>query len=437
MVTSDVGSKKWIIATSIALGLFMSFTTAMAAASKDSVSTQRGATNHYVAFGDSLTAGYEPYKGRYYGFVDRLYEQALYHGRAALVNDGIDGLTSTGLRTWLDSVVKDRPIDIAMVQPYLDDPNDGTIQHGKHMFAQPEVVRNDITTANVITITIGGNDFLNSLAELLPMSAMDRATFAASLNKTYDANVKQIISDLRTLNPNARIRIANQYNPLWSSMIGYGEFENLATGFTKNLQSVIASLNDTSGQGASTSTNASVDAPLQMVDIAATFTGHQLSATHIAQADVHPTQLGYSYKAEDFAASLWKNPVKLSGSSNSITVVADGRVLSSDEVALINGSAYVQVRALADAFGLTVNWDATLEEIRWTGVPSNGVTGDSIDMRLHVGSSDVQFNGSRATMAGTVHLVNGRSYAPLRSLVGAIGGQVVYVAPDNAAYIVQ
>ena len=83
----------------------------VAPAYADEVTDQN--TYRIVTLGDSLTVGYEPgmdMNSKPYGFVDRLYEQGLFHGRTEVTNLGIGGLKTDGLKHYIQAVVDERAI---------------------------------------------------------------------------------------------------------------------------------------------------------------------------------------------------------------------------------------------------------------------------------------------------------------------------------------
>ncbi|MBD2848558.1 hypothetical protein IDH44_25550, partial [Paenibacillus sp. IB182496] len=74
-----------------------------AAARAEAIAPQ---TYRIVGIGDSLTAGYEhgfTLDSVPYGYVERVYEQALFRGRSSYVNYGLLGLRAGGLARWLDA----------------------------------------------------------------------------------------------------------------------------------------------------------------------------------------------------------------------------------------------------------------------------------------------------------------------------------------------
>ena len=95
----------------------------------DASASLTAAANVYqiVAMGDSISAGYEPgltASSVPYGYVERLYEQALFHGRANAVNYGIIGLKVEGLNHLLEGAADHASLkaedlqDFSMFEPH-------------------------------------------------------------------------------------------------------------------------------------------------------------------------------------------------------------------------------------------------------------------------------------------------------------------------------
>lgn len=111
-------------------------------------------TYRIVAVGDSVTAGYEhgfTEQSTPYGYVEHVYEQALFHGyRADYANYGILGLKTAGLNRWMEAIVKGIDIKSADVQTGLPDPL------AERLFAESHLLGSALQQANLILITIGG-----------------------------------------------------------------------------------------------------------------------------------------------------------------------------------------------------------------------------------------------------------------------------------------
>jgi lysophospholipase L1-like esterase len=130
-------------------------------------------TLHLVALGDSLTHGLGDASGRgYVGDVSEQYRQIGY--TVIQSNLGIDGLTSNGLLN-------------AMKQ---------------------SSVQNLLQSANVILISIGGND-LNGAAGLPLIDSQRIATAEAK----FSTNITTILSAIRSVNGTAPIALVGLYNP--------------------------------------------------------------------------------------------------------------------------------------------------------------------------------------------------------------------------------
>lgn len=165
---------------------------------------------NYLALGDSISTGYGLSQN---GFVDQITDKYGYN----LTNSAADGETSQSL---------------------LDKLNSGSL-------------KSDIENADVITLTIGGNDLMNAfynfLAEkynasaqkdydgekikeilandedaeysavimtaILNMSSFQSSTQATNAISVFEENLNDIISYIETNNPNAWIIITTQYNP--------------------------------------------------------------------------------------------------------------------------------------------------------------------------------------------------------------------------------
>lgn len=132
-----------------------------------------------MSLGDSLSVGYEPGKQRYYGFTHRLFEQALLYGRVEFKNYGINGLTSSGMRTLLESVMADKQVLSTNIQKNFSDGRADTL------LSQIGQVKKDLQQAKLITITIGGNDFISLLSDVQSASEEELSRTIEQRLNTY------------------------------------------------------------------------------------------------------------------------------------------------------------------------------------------------------------------------------------------------------------
>lgn len=128
---------------------------------------------HLVALGDSLTHGFGDASGRgYVGDVSQMFRQQ--GSKVIQSNLGIDGLTSSGLLTEVK---------------------------------QPGV-QNLLASANLVLISIGGNDLNNAAG--LPNIQPKRI---ASAESQFSSNLTAILGDIRAVNKTAPIVLIGLYNP--------------------------------------------------------------------------------------------------------------------------------------------------------------------------------------------------------------------------------
>lgn len=131
--------------------------------------------NYYLALGDSITAGYgvgsKNFAFFYYSYLRSFNPNLRY------INYGINGLTTGGLAKQLVS-------------------NNN--------------LKNSVTQAKVITLTIGSNDLLQVAVSILRGTRVD--IFATLSN--MERNLDMIGSQIRHLNPSTLVKVGTIYNPL-------------------------------------------------------------------------------------------------------------------------------------------------------------------------------------------------------------------------------
>lgn len=225
-------------------------------------------TNKYLALGDSITTGY--------GLADKEESFAAVTAKILgmeLDNLAVDGMTSAGL-----------------LETVLDEKNEDKIKN-----------------AELITISIGGNDFLQLFFGIIRRAAdfPENATFTdlqqALLNidnllprleeelakpetgeafkaavELFAVNLDRIIAEIRRLNPNAKIVVQTLYNPFSGAPVFSG-LEDFADKYTGLLNAEIFAQ----------SKNFSV------ADTAKAFAGRGLELTNILFLDVHPNKAGH------------------------------------------------------------------------------------------------------------------------------------------------
>jgi len=374
-----------------------------------------------VALGDSITAGYEPGMTEQsvpYGFVERLKEQGLFHARTSAVNYGILGLTSEGLKNYVTAIQKGVPVAGADIQANLPDPRIASFASG---VAQAKA---DLQKADLITITIGGNDLLKLLPDMKNISLDQLRAQGDEVLTHYGDNLREIVRILQELNPSAQIVIADQYQPV-PKLAGtaiYDELQQFAGKFTGIVDGVVA---DHAGDAK----------PVKAAHVAAAFIGREISLTHIfSDTDIHPNQAGYEEIAKIFAESVWGSyrttTAKTGGAP--ISVVVKGQELNTPYPPILkNGQTFVAIKDITDAIGAQSKWDSRTS----TATITNG----SRTVVIPIGAKQIKVDGTPATTATPAFLQKvgkeNKTYVPLALLVQGLGLDVQYSSKMKTVFI--
>ncbi|MDO3412670.1 GDSL-type esterase/lipase family protein [Saccharibacillus sp. CPCC 101409] len=372
-----------------------------------------------VSFGDSLTVGYQPDKASadYYGFVPRLLEQGLFHGRTEVDNYGISGLNSTGLEHYVEAIKSGTPTTADAIQPGLRDPNASVYA------SNPSKARADVADADVITITIGGNDLLPLLTTGTLPSEAELTPQVTALLQTYAVNVGEVLGDLREINPDARIVIADQYQPIPSSAAKdlYPALNRAAQSYTTALDGLVSQQNAAGGH-------------VEAVHVVSLFAGRELQLTHIRDQDIHPNQAGYELLAQAFAKTIWGEYRTLNKTPDATTlaVVVSGKELNTAFKPIVkNGTTFVVLRDITDALGAALKWENK------TSTASMDYNGRSVS--IPVGQKTIKVNGQAVTVKipAFTQKVNGqlKTYVPLAVLADGLGFDVQYNARLRTVFV--
>ncbi|MGG2993966.1 stalk domain-containing protein [Paenibacillus macerans] len=374
-----------------------------------------------VALGDSITAGYEPgmdASGISYGFVERLKEQGLFHGRTRAVNYGILGLTSEGLKNYVAAVRAGGPVTADAIQLKLADPRMAALAAGT------AEAKRQLEQADLITITIGGNDLLRLLPDVQHVSLDELRSGADEILNAYAENVRVVIGMLTELNPSAQIVLADQYQPVpeLAGSAVYGELTAMAGKFTAIVDGIAAGF--------------AADAkPVQAAHVAAAFQGRELSLTHIfAESDIHPNQAGYEEIAKVFAQAVWgiyRETAARSGAAP-ISIVVKGQELKTPYPPVLkNGQTFVAIKDITEAIGAESKWDSRTQ--------TASVVYGSRTAVIPIGSGQITVNGTSASTASPAFLqtIGGehKTYVPLTLLAQGLGLDVQYSAKMKTVFV--
>ncbi|AHF06138.1 GDSL-type esterase/lipase family protein [Desulfitobacterium metallireducens] len=207
--------------------------------------SEKGSPLKVLILGDSIAKGTGDEQGK--GFSGYLSEELKQSTSKDIIvkNEGIDGLTSTGL-----------------------------LEH-----LQSKRLNSEITDADIILISIGGNDLLKSLpSNLLGQEDSFQKQFASYLD-----NLKQSLKLLRTTNPNSAIILLGLYNP----------YEILISAENQHL---LNELNDQSRQMIESDGNALYIPTYDLMKYNST--------RYISKDSLHPSSLGYQAISERISQAL-------------------------------------------------------------------------------------------------------------------------------------
>lgn len=401
--------KSWIAGFLALLIICISF---VASVSANTEATTAVEVFHYVALGDSITAGYEPHivsEDQVYGFVDRLYEQALFYGRTEVQNYGILGLTSSGLHNLIRAAYDGKEVTAGDIQEKLVDPR------ASQLAGQTSQLKLDLEQADLITITIGGNDFLPLFNEIQGISDSEFDRLIEERFKKVGDNVRAAMDLIFAMNSEAIVLIADQYQPfppLGSQ--SYTRLEKAKDLFSLHIEALVI---DYRAKGYD----------LRAAYVAEPFTGKALSWTHILRTDIHPNQQGYQQIAEIFAKAIWER-YHPAVNRDPLRIIVGGSELDIPfPPLLIKDTTFIPVREYAEALGAEVSWD---EQLKRAVVVYQGQT-----VRYSVGSDLIYIGDREVRVSHPVELVNEKTYVPLRAISEGIGFDVQYVGQSRTAYI--
>lgn len=420
------GNRKWpVLSGMLALMIMIAGTGTVSAANEGT--GQPGslpASYKIVAIGDSITAGFEPAMvtqkdPKPYGYVDRLQEQGWFRGRTQTVNYGILGLKTGGLKNYIRAIKEGRALTPDEIQPALVDPRAASFGQGT------VAAKSDLQTANLITVTIGGNDVAQVMEAAVNGSASSDQldTSVTKLLADYKANVGQALDDLTGLNPNAQIVIADQYQPVpkLAGAAVYDKLEKAADAFTTSVDALAAEL---SAKGAK----------VKVAHIAKEFVGGEISYTHILEKDIHPNQFGYEVIAKVFAQAVWGDYLKPSPADGdvSLTVIVKGReIVTPYKPVVKNGQTFVAIKDIVNALGASSTWDNRSS--------SATISSGTRKVVIPVGSKTIKVNGQSVATAAPAYLnkvgKETKTYVPLALIAQGLGMDVQYSPHLKAAFI--
>jgi lysophospholipase L1-like esterase len=372
-----------------------------------------------VTLGDSITVGYEPnLKELPYGYVERLQEQGLLHGRTQVDNYGIAGLKSSGLKNFADAIKEGKALTSEAIQPSLPDPR--AAQVGANIAS----IRESVAGANLVAITIGGNDVSELLGSADKLSDAELEAKVKELLSSYTVNVSAVINDIHEINPNAKIVIADQYQPM-PEVAGkalYAKLMEASQGFTATIDGIATEFS-TKGMD------------VKVAHVAKEFVGGEGTMTHmIKDRDFHPNQFGYEAIAKVFAETIWGDYTKLTApaAGQPMNIIVSGKTLDTPYKPINrNGKNFVAIQDIVNAVGATTVWD--------NKTSTATITYGDRKVAVKIGATAVQVNGASVAVDTPAFLskvgTESKTYVPLAMVAEGLGFDVQYVAKLKTVFV--
>ncbi|WP_110113377.1 GDSL-type esterase/lipase family protein [Bacillus sp. CGMCC 1.16541] len=194
----------------------------------------------YIALGDSLSAGIGASEVNYLrtpAFVPQFVNYLRKTNSVYVENHSVPGLTTSGLYSFL---------------------------------TQNQGIQNKLKTANIISISIGGNDFLREIRSSEQVEVDD---FKQRAETIYD-DVTKIVRYVESLNKDATILLFGLYSPYGSTH----QYEEVSQLILKDYHLLLQNLQNEH---------------VTVIDPHAPFIGKELELTHIEKNDIHPNDEGY------------------------------------------------------------------------------------------------------------------------------------------------
>lgn len=412
------------------IALFSMFVSALwstnAAAVKAEAAQSEANLTQIVGLGDSITYGYEP--GMFndkreqlqpaFGYMERLQVQALYHGRNEMVNYAIPGLTSEGLKKYLEAIEAGKSVQVYDIQADLEQlriPN---------LKLDGAAIKEKISQADIIPMTVGGNDVLHLIKG--SSGNLDDTFFngITDMLAAYKDNTIAALDLLHKLNPDVVVVLADQYQPFHKLHVGeqtYVKLQEMAAIYAKTTSQIIE---DAKAKGMD----------IKLASVEKLFAGQEGAMTHVTAGDIHPKQVGYEAIAKVYADAVWGEyrSIQAPAEGEPMNIVVKGVQLNSPyKPVLRKGQNFLAIRDVTDAIGAVAKYNNKTGETTIT-------KGDNVVV-LKVGSAAVTVNGKKIEASSEVFLQQvgkeSKTYVPLSVIGEGLGLDVKYVSKYRTVFI--
>ncbi|MWC30441.1 copper amine oxidase [Paenibacillus sp. MMS18-CY102] len=379
---------------------------------------------HIVALGDSLTVGYtngmeKEANPAPYGYVERVYEQALFQGlRASVSNYGILGLTTAELDRYVGAALKGE----AIKPSDLPGGNGHDPRIAQLAAATPQLFA-DVEKADLVVMTIGSNDFLTVFQQFKSGNAEQ---LIQQMLPEYEKQLETAVRAVIGINPHAEIVISDLYNPAPNDkrFVSESDYKLLAQASADIRTRIEAVVSRLKAEGYNT----------RVAYVADDFVGKEVSYTTVLAGDFHPNNRGYEVMGKSFAEVIWgayRVPSKRDDNVPISVVVAGKELQTANKPVLKNSKTYVPMRDITDAMGAKLLWNNKTRTAT--------VTLDGKEVAFTIGAKTMTVDGKPVPIETPAYLQavgkESKTYLPLAALSDGLGFQVVYRGTIKTAFI--
>lgn len=400
------------------------------AGAQTSIQVAKPDTYNIVALGDSITVGYKRnmnFDSVPYGYVERLYEQALFHGRATVSNYGILGLTTPGLNVLLEGAEANRKLTADDLQDFSGFLDSRIKTYADMIAPQAPAIAKSLADADLVVLTTGGNDFKGIIGDVFnEKSGITKESlqtkFEATMNN-YTANLDTAIRRIHKLAPNARIVMTDQYLPLWEDHPLYEEL-------SLSVEKLTAALEDF----ASKLTAEGID--VRVARIGEKFKNNIAKLTYVDKSlllyDNHPRDAGYEVIARAFADVIWQQYLVPEPRPEGVATsfVVNGKELAYKPINKKNTN-FLPIRELAGAVGADFKWNQATK----TAVFSK----NNHEVVITVDAKTMTVDGVKTPLDTPAFFQkvgkDTKTYIPIAAIAKALDLEVVYRQTLQTAFI--
>ena len=383
-----------------------------------------------IALGDSISVGYEKgmnEKSVPYGYVDRIYEQALFRGRAQLANYAILGLTTPGLEKLLEGAQAGKPLTADDLQDYSGFPDPRTKKQADSVAVKAPEIAPALADADLVVLTVGGNDFGTFIKKMMDSSSDAKTVLQTEFEPTmnnYTANVDTLMRKLHEMAPDAEIVLADQYLPLMEEHPLYEDLLAYVDKLTTALDDLAKKLN---AEGI----------PLRIAHVGVKFAHKVKTFTYVTllSVDNHPRQAGYEAMAKAYVEVIadWKTYLAPQPKPQGVTlsVVVNGQELPYKPINK-NNTNFLPIGDLTTAVQADKQWDPKTKTV--TVSKNNHV------VRMTIGAAYMYVDGVKIKLNSPPAFIQkygkeDKTYVPIAAIVQALDFDLVYRSKIQTAFI--